>query len=368
MAIALTATRYVDPATGLVGTKLAVTDAAAAPSTQYASDFSTGLDGWAVSAGTADLTRNTADSPVSIELHVTAMGTDADTSRTITGLTVGQSYRVQVEVKRQVGHIRVGVSGSGLAVNTGYLSTNYAAWQTVTLDFTATATSHFLNLTARSNTTWAFPDSYFRRIKVTGPTGTWKTLRIRRTSDANSAAPVWVRNPAGVDTAGGSATLYDYEPALTGTVVYDAYDGADNGVRATVTVGQPTDATWVSLPAKASNTSPYVPPNMDLFKVTDWAEGQDTIGRTHQIIGRTDKVGNPGPLALRAGTFDVLGLSYAAVKELRTLLGAGDVALLRQPTHAGLDLYFTVSDISTRYDTDAQTWTATVSYDEVPKP
>ena len=364
MAMTLTATRYVDPTTGVVGTKLVVAGAAAAPSTLYASTFSAGLDGWALSSGTATVVNNTTDSPASLSVHVDTMGTDAVVSRTVGGLVVGQSYRFQADVYRDTGNVRLGISGG---VNTGYLATDNYTWQTVTLDFTATAATHTITLTARAYTTWQYPSARFRNIKVTGPTGTWKGLRISR-GDANGQG-VWVRNPAGVDTVGGTATLYDYEPALVGTVNYQAVDGTNatashNGRQ----IGATTDATWLSLPAKASTTSPYAPPAMDLFKVTAWTERQTTIGRTHQIIGRTDKVGNPGPLALRAGTFDVLGLTYDAVLELRQLLANGDVALLRQPTHKGLDLYFTVTDIDTRPDTDSLTWTATVSYEEVPRP
>ena len=370
MTTTLTAAATTNGATGLPGVRLDVAGAPAPPATVYASDFSATTDGWTVVAGTATLTRYTGDDPDSLRLDAS---TDTATAgRTVTGLTVGASYTFKVAVNRMVGTVQLGVSGLAGGPVLTPVGQDYEGFSYVSLTFTATATSHVIRVNiARSGGTWsATPDYRFKNVTVVGPTGTWLGTTIYRTDSKGTSVPV--REPGGGTdtTSAGTMRVYDWEAPTTGeTITYQVVDGL--GGTATATATLTSTVTWVQLPNTTDprDTGFHSPPtSRAVFMVTGWAEGQGSTGRTHQIIGRTDKVGNPGPLATRAGTFEVLGLTYADVLGLRALVGGGRVAMLRQPTHKGFDLYFTVTSLDARPDTDSETWTATVGYEEVPRP
>jgi hypothetical protein len=368
----LTATATTNAATGLPGVRLDVAAAPAPPSTLYASDFSATVDSWSVIAGTATLTRYTPDTPDSLRL--TATTDTATAGRTVTGLTVGASYRFKVAVNRMAGTVQLGVSGvaGGPVVTPSAKAADAEGFVYLSLDFTATATSHTLRVNiARSGGTWSSaPDYRFRDATLTGPTGTWQGTTIYRTDSLGTSVPV--REPGGGTdtTSAGTMRVYDWEAPTTGeTISYTVVDGT--GGTATATATLTSASTWLQLPNTTDprDTGFHSPPNsVALFKVTSWEAQRDSIGQSHQIIGRTDKVGNPGPLAQRVGTFDVLALTYDAVVALVALIGGGATVMMRQPTHKGLDLYFTVTDLRTRMDTDSQTWTAAVGFEEVPRP
>lgn len=124
---------------------------------------------------------------------------------------------------------------------------------------------------------------------------------------------------------------------------------------------------WLTIPASSVPSAGTIPAR-PLELVTDYAEESASNGSLHTIIGRTDPIANPGPLALRAGTIEAFCSNYTTAKRVRDLLAAGDVAQLRQPTNPGMDMYVTAQRVSISpagTSTDPQRWLATITYAEV---
>lgn len=128
-----------------------------------------------------------------------------------------------------------------------------------------------------------------------------------------------------------------------------------------------TAGVWLSLPATAVPSLGTIT-GLPVQSVLSYDESSQSNGSLHEIIGRADPIANPGPLALRAGSFDVFCADYRTAKAVRTLLSTGDVAQLRQPTHPGLDLYFVAQDVRIAPaddDTTPRRWITTLTYAEV---
>lgn len=105
--------------------------------------------------------------------------------------------------------------------------------------------------------------------------------------------------------------------------------------------------------------------------VLDYEEAREFNGSLHTIIGRADKVANPGPLLLRSGTLDVFAADYAAAAAARDLLTTGAAILLTQPNHPGMDMYFIGRTATVRtalVDGTNSRWVCTIAYEEVPRP
>jgi hypothetical protein len=105
--------------------------------------------------------------------------------------------------------------------------------------------------------------------------------------------------------------------------------------------------------------------------VLDYEEAREFNGSLHTIIGRADKVANPGPLLLRSGTLDVFAADYAAAAAARDLLTTGATILLTQPNHPGMDMYFIGRTATVRtalVDGTNSRWVCTLAYEQVPRP
>lgn len=107
-------------------------------------------------------------------------------------------------------------------------------------------------------------------------------------------------------------------------------------------------AVWLTLPATAVPSVPTAPQSVQPAMVTDYTEASETGGTVHPIIARADKVTNPGPLRLRAGTFDLWCADYPTAAAVRDLLASGEVALLRQTDLIGFDMYLTATAVGIR--------------------
>jgi hypothetical protein len=103
--------------------------------------------------------------------------------------------------------------------------------------------------------------------------------------------------------------------------------------------------------------------------VTGYDGAGESIGALTQVIGRSDKIGNPGPLSTRVGTLEAYAPDYATAKAIRDLLKAGTTALLRQPTHPGMDMYLVAGRVTETMDTSAAVrWVVAIAYEEVVSP
>lgn len=334
----------------------------------YQSNFAAGVDGWAAASGSPTLTAPSAGTPATLRI-VSQPGLLATANRTVTGLTIGQTYKVSTMARAAAGKIALGVTGIG---STAYLTPTTRA--AVTYSFVATATSHAIE--ARLYPPTAFPaqssDVYLDTVKVERTSG-WLGTSITRT-DVNGTNVVVREGPGGQDTTGASGsgvmTVTDYESAVQGVVSYTVTDG--NGVTASTTVTPPAAAgVWLTLPAQSNPATPTDPPFVSVAMVTEYDESGESNGTVHKIIGRADPIANPGPLAYRSGSMTLWCATYADARAVRSLLSAGAVAQLRQADYPGMDCYFVPTRVRAfpfEPTAPTQRWGVVVEYQEVVSP
>lgn len=367
---ALAATYLAPTGSNPAGWTLNVTAAPSPPTTKYTSNFAAGVDGWSgniyrLSDGTfvrtGGVTNDTTTTPASLKISGgTGLAEYTVASRTVTGLTAGTAYRLQAFLRRGQGMTKLGVATIGETEFTYPGPTRTAYFY----DFTATATSHVITITGKIDppqpglalAIWA------ETITVT-PTAAWSGTVITRT-DANGT-DVPVRNPNKLDTTGGVMTLVDYEAAMTGTVTWKVTDGS--GGTATANGTPPAAGTAPQLTLPASGTPPLF---AAVSMVIDYDETAVSPVTVHQVLGRSDKLSNPGPMLARAGTLEIWCATYADTLALRNLLRNAGTAFLRQADFPGLDLYFVAREIATAPGdaTPTRRWLTSVTYDEIPRP
>lgn len=180
-------------------------------------------------------------------------------------------------------------------------------------------------------------------------------------SDANGGGTV--RVSAGVLPTSNPPVIIDYEPAITGTLMYTAF--FESAPPVTVFLGPlGGDKTWLMPPLQPGQS---ISPTL----ITGYAAARRSGNTFHDVIDRPDPAVTLAPLRTRTGTLDVFCLSYteaAAVVELHRSAG---VLLLRQPDYPGLDMYYAVAgDV---YLTPAQLqdpirWRVQIDYREVASP
>jgi hypothetical protein len=266
---ALAATLVPATATKPPGIRLDVTAAPNPPANAYSSNFST-INSWV--AGTATISTDTSYSPIALYIrkdYPAVANTAYDATRVVSGLVVGVTYKYRAAIRRRdSGQIRLSVVGS----TTGSWVSSTARTYTE-ISFTATATSHTIKLEVMwpGNPLGGNPGYLVDTVTVT-PTS-WQGTTITR-QDANGY--VVVREDAGgQDTSGGTMTVYDYEAALFGSVVYTVTDGV--GSTATVTTSHAVPVTnYITHPSAeqaAAGTS-------------GWSASRGTIDR----VANTDAV------------------------------------------------------------------------------
>lgn len=208
---------------------LQVTGAPNPPAGGYTANFTASADSWTASGTGVNATLWTAgDTYLTLQSTLTTgtVGNVITAARVVTGLTIGAVYKVRVTVTRSsanAGNTRVRVTGS----TTGsYVAVPVGANTVLEVTFTATATSHTVNVDQQRSVTFE-AERVFIVAATVAPVGTWQGTTIRRT-DANGTSVVVREDQGGQDTAGGTMTLTDFEAALLGPIGYAVTDG--NGV------------------------------------------------------------------------------------------------------------------------------------------
>lgn len=171
-------------------------------------------------------------------------------------------------------------------------------------------------------------------VDITGVPGGQTIASITRT-DANGTNTVRTRE--GQVPIGGQMIVTDFEPALTGPLVYDVVTSAGGVAGASTTL----DGT-VPLPQIATVQLPqlFVEPEL----VTSYSSRRVSSSTVHDIIGRTDPVVVQGPSRLRAGRLEVWARTYEEAYAIDAVLASGLLLMLRQPTHPGLDMWFAAAE------------------------
>lgn len=174
--------------------------------------------------------------------------------------------------------------------------------------------------------------------------------------DANGTRPV--RLLAGQAPIAGVLTVYDYEPALTGTVTYTA-----DGATATVSNVAPAGPVVASAVMPAARHRPAM--------VLDVDEQTRSGSTVHDPIDRPDPIVIYRDGQSATGRFTTLEISYTDAALCRSVLLTAGPVLLRQPTYPGLDRYAAILSASIRHvpdDLDTRPWLVEVEYRVVDPP
>lgn len=177
-------------------------------------------------------------------------------------------------------------------------------------------------------------------------------LTLTRT-DANGTGAV--RLPASSGPVAGDLIATDFEPQLDATVSYAVTDSTGATATATAsTVGGP----GVALISAVRPTA---------YAYLDDHTGHDeTADSTAQVLEPLGRAGDPipllAPLGRPRGSWSVLARTYADALDVRAVAEAGDVALLRQNGHPGMDTYAVIERVAIRTETAPVRWTVTVDY------
>lgn len=350
--------------------ELAITGANAPGTVKYTADWTAGVDSWA--GGTTG--SHSAPTPTQFlgQLLTTPIAySDQYAKRTVTGLTVGHRYRIVTQVQAEwtgaLVYLEVAAvdAGDPIAIpqNTG-LSTI----RTVTHEFVATATSHDVRLRRadEGGDLHAFAGLTMWNLTVTDIPTTGIGVTVQRT-DANGTH--FVRQLAdAVPDGTGALTIEDEEFALTGSVTWTVRDAS--GTLASDSIVQPGTGRPLVSAVGFLGTVQGIDRVDGYDEAWDFGEAKTTLA----VVGREDPLVTDRTdfaWSLRSGRLTYFLEDYTSARALVDLYRNGRVALLRQPTHPGLDLYHVSRRISPRpYILKAAgwTWQVEVEYQEVAWP
>ena len=266
----------------------------------------------------------------------------------LTGLTIGRSYHVEVTYE---------VPGGGEALCSFTPPTDSVTLPTgsgtivVSTVVVPSATSG--TLTFFPYTAGALRLEHVRVIELLD--GYAFTLTR---SDANGLRAVRLyedQNPLS-----GSLIVTDYEAALTGPITYTV----TTTETATDTTALDLDETWLMVPVTPQHS-------VEVALVTGYGEASEAGSTVHRIIGGRATL-TLRPLGSREGTLGIWCPDYPSAAAVRAVYGRGEVVLLRQPDHAGLDLYHAATgrvSITPHDDaTQPRRWQVEVEYTEAGVP
>lgn len=281
-----------------------------------------------------------------VQFH-TAAATGA-VQRAIGGLVVGRVYKVYLTATRS--STPTSMSIAGVTVN---IPTGKGLW-TTELTFTATGTTSTLTLTTANNFT---PALSLIRVYLQPVGGATSAFALTRT-DANGVNQV--RLLEGQEISDGALITEDYEAALTGPITYSLVYA--NGQRASASTALDVEGTFLA---------PSVLPQFGIsgLFITGYDAARETASTTHAVIGREEPVVRIGAVRSRRGTLTVWASDYAAMRSVLEVYRRGEVVLLRQAEHAGLDLYHVATGVREgAYDAEFKRWRLDIDFTEVRRP
>lgn len=283
---------------------------------------------------------------------------DGYITRNLTGLVVGQVYRVDATVVRAFRATSMVVP----TLATHIIPAGSAGFGPVveSFQFTATATSHQLRLYpyAREEGEMAtIFTSALRALKLTQIPPAYQFSLTR--TDANGTRAVRMREGDGI--VGGALLVTDYEAALSGPVSYTV----TTTEAVTTTTSLDVAQTWLTVPVVPTYSYP-----VDL--VTGYEANSEPTTTVHLIIGRADPILSLGVMRMRSGRLDLWCASYDDAEAIVGVYSRGQVVMLRQPDHPGLDMYHAATG-AVRVtphpeNTPTRRWAVEVSYTEVKAP
>lgn len=179
-------------------------------------------------------------------------------------------------------------------------------------------------------------------------------------NDANGTAPV--RTLDGYLPTDSNVILVDYEPALVGPITYTVtIDGTD--YTATTSLAGNTKP-WLFVPI-------YPQLSVQVPLVTGYDATRASQSTIHEIVGRQDPLVTIGRLAKRRGRLSVFCPDHATAMGVVEVYSLGQVVMLRQATHSGMDMYHVATDVAVSpltVDGGGSRWQVSVSFVEVQRP
>lgn len=146
---------------------------------------------------------------------------------------------------------------------------------------------------------------------------------------------------ASVEVAPAPFTLDDYEPAA-GIVNYVVQtQGSGAIIRDSVETSFDMDSPWLSVPTLQTLSRPVA-------SVIAYDAMRDTRSTVIDIPGRSDPVVVLRVMGTRRGSLELFTKSYAESAAIISLCDRGEILMLRQPDHMGMDMYFTALSASVK--------------------
>lgn len=166
---------------------------------------------------------------------------------------------------------------------------------------------------------------------VLGPSGTYfdggtPDTDIYEYSYDVGTNPISFRSVAGADLI-----VPDYE-AASGPVTYTAGNDTES---VTWDLGSP----WLFVPVMPAYS-------VELKSLLEYSAGGSSLGSVHELLGREDPVAVLRGMSTRTGTLRVYCGTFAEAVTVVEACKRGEVLMLRQPEHEGMDMYFTATSYS----------------------
>jgi hypothetical protein len=137
-----------------------------------------------------------------------------------------------------------------------------------------------------------------------------------------------------VEIDGSLLVLDDYEPAA-GIVNYVVQDSKGAIItEASVSTSFDMDSPWLSVPTMQTLSRP-------VESVLTYDATRDTRSTIIDIPGRPDPVVVLRVMSTRRGSVEIFTGTHAEAAAIISLCDRGEVLMLRQPDHMGMDMYFT---------------------------
>lgn len=311
----------------------------------------TGTEGWTAFGGSTTVTRVAGglDAAGSWKFSLNfATGQAAGVTGaqvTLTGLQVGSVYAASAVVNPATAspHVQLTVQGIG---SSGTASTTKDAIQTISFQFTATATSHVLRIA--NSATSSTGSTLFDSVLVTTVTGASKT--ITRTDAAGASSLIFPTVTAG------AASFTDYP--TPGAVSYSVFDGF-------ATVGAATTVACDSIRLGTNSGSLRVVVSKLLAQ---YDGARDAASTVHKILGRSDPIVTLKAMGTRTGSIKIGCDTLTIARSIESMCAAGEVMLLQVPStvsYAATSVRFAPTGTSLEYLTDTNKWIVTIGYIEV---
>lgn len=239
------------------------------------------------------------------------------------------------------------------------VDTQVNTWQTITAEGQAPAgaASYWLEwaVQLKSGDTVGGEKSWASRCLLSGMPGAYFDG-----GSADTDVYDFTYEPGGLSVAMGATQdliLTDYE-AASGDVMYTA------GAATTASISWALPDPWLFVPVMPAYS-------VRLKSLLEYSAGGESLGTVHELLGREDPVAVLRGMSTRRGTLRLYCGTFAEAITVVEATRRGEVLMLRQPEHRGLDMYFTATSYgipTLTTDGGASVFGVDISYVQLARP